>query len=156
MEYKDFYDLAVYGNEAWKGCFTPKEIACNAYDYLSEYEVSMKKGEPTPVIQELISLLKEDSKQTHEVWSWLWSLSEIGANKAKESKWSDIHIDFFDDIKQAYAVDAWEANMDEGTVIAYVHLDSKEVEYIDPDAKVDPYSQKMIKEFLENGYNLTE
>ena len=44
MEYSDFYDIAEYGNENWKGCFTLKEIACNAYDYKAEYDYSIKQG----------------------------------------------------------------------------------------------------------------
>lgn len=27
MTYEDFYDIAEYGNENWKGSYTPKEIA---------------------------------------------------------------------------------------------------------------------------------
>ena len=42
MEYSDFYDIAEYGNENWKGCFTLKKIDCNAYDYKAEYDYSIK------------------------------------------------------------------------------------------------------------------
>lgn len=38
--YEFFYDLAVYANENWKGNFTPKEIACNAYTYLCDCQAS--------------------------------------------------------------------------------------------------------------------
>ena len=26
LEYGDFYDIAAYGNENWKGSYTPKEV----------------------------------------------------------------------------------------------------------------------------------
>ena len=37
MEYTDFYDIAEYANENWKGNFTPKEIACYTYDYYADF-----------------------------------------------------------------------------------------------------------------------
>ena len=60
MEYSDFYDIAEYGNENWKGCFTLKEIACNAYDYKAEYDYSIKQGKPTHTMIELCKLICED------------------------------------------------------------------------------------------------
>lgn len=63
MEYGNFYDIAEYGNANWKGNFTPKEIACNAYDYLVEFEESKARETVTPVIQELCKLLAEDVEE---------------------------------------------------------------------------------------------
>lgn len=63
MTYSDFYDIAEYGNENWKGNFTPKEIAENAYDYLCEFQESMESIRVTPVIQELLRLLDEDRSE---------------------------------------------------------------------------------------------
>ena len=60
MEYSDFYDIAEYGSENWKGSFTPREIACNAYDYLCEYRYSVAKGKPTNTMIELCKLICED------------------------------------------------------------------------------------------------
>ena len=40
MTYDNFYTIAEYGNENWKGSFTPREVANNAYDYLCEYQAS--------------------------------------------------------------------------------------------------------------------
>ena len=40
MEFADFYDIAEYGNSAWKGNFSEKEVACNAYDYKVEFDTS--------------------------------------------------------------------------------------------------------------------
>ncbi len=74
MEYQNFYDIAAYGSENWKGNFTPKEIACYAYDYQVEYDYSMYKGKPTRTMIELCKLccedmdlqIKEDSEFTVE------------------------------------------------------------------------------------------
>ena len=60
MEFNDFYTIAEYGNENWKGSFTSREIACNAYDYLCEYRYSVAKGKPTRTMIELCKLICED------------------------------------------------------------------------------------------------
>ena len=60
MEYADFYDIAKYGNENWKGSFTPREIACNAYDYKAEYDYSIKQDKLTHTMIELCKLICED------------------------------------------------------------------------------------------------
>ena len=60
LEYIDFYTIAEYGNENWKGSFTPREIACNAYDYKAEYDYSIKQGKPTHTMVELCKLICED------------------------------------------------------------------------------------------------
>ena len=60
LEYTDFYDIAEYGNENWKGSFTTREVACNAYDYLCEYRYSVAKGKPTRTMVELCKLICED------------------------------------------------------------------------------------------------
>ena len=60
LEYADFYDIAEYGNENWKGSFTPKEIANNAYEYKAEYDYSINQGKPTHTMIELCKLICED------------------------------------------------------------------------------------------------
>ena len=60
MIYDDFYAIAEYGNENWKGNFSPREIANNAYDYLCEYQASKIKGKPTRTMIELCKLICED------------------------------------------------------------------------------------------------
>ena len=60
ISYDDFYTIAEYGNENWKGYFTPREIANNAYDYLCEYQASKIKGKPTRTMIELCKLICED------------------------------------------------------------------------------------------------
>ena len=69
MNYADFYDIAVYGNEAWKGSFTQKEIACNAYDYVCDFEVSKANKKLNHTIAELINLLKEDDSEKCLEWA---------------------------------------------------------------------------------------
>lgn len=60
MTYGDFYDIAEYGNKNWKGDFSPKEIACNAYDYFSEYIISKVNDKLTSAIISLLENLDED------------------------------------------------------------------------------------------------
>lgn len=60
MSFEDFYKLAEYGNENWKGNFTPLEIASNAYDYKIEYDYSIEHNKPTYTMIELCKLLIED------------------------------------------------------------------------------------------------
>ena len=64
LEYVDFYDISEYGNENWKGSFTPREIANNAYDYKAEYDYSIKQGKPTRTMTELCKLICEDINYT--------------------------------------------------------------------------------------------
>lgn len=62
LDYSFFYDLSSYLNEHWNGSFTEKEVAQNAYDYLSDYEISKKENRITENLQILINGLKEDVK----------------------------------------------------------------------------------------------
>lgn len=83
IDYSFFYDIAEYSNINWKGNFSPKEIACYAYDYLLEFEYSMINNEHyiTSTIQELLSLLDEDHSE--ECVQWASEIrSELGLNKA--------------------------------------------------------------------------
>ena len=68
MGYDDFYLIAEYGSENWKGSFTPREIANNAYDYLCEFQASNANNEPTEIINTLCSLLAEDGSDDCKVW----------------------------------------------------------------------------------------
>ncbi len=69
IRFSDFYDIAVYGNATWKGSFTQKEIACNAYDYACEFRYSRRDGKPTRTIIELLKLLKEDGSEECSEWA---------------------------------------------------------------------------------------
>ena len=60
LEYSDFYNIASYGNKNWKGSFTPKEIACYAYDYYEDYKQSGIRGKLVGSMPDLLELLKQD------------------------------------------------------------------------------------------------
>lgn len=68
LDYSFFYDIANYGNENWKGSYTPKEVAYNAYDYLCAFEESKESKEPTHTIKELCKLLAEDGSGKAKDW----------------------------------------------------------------------------------------
>lgn len=74
LDYEFFYNIATYGNANWKGSYTPKEIACNAYDYLVEFEASKARETITSVIQELCKLLAEDGSE--ECKEWLYRMAD--------------------------------------------------------------------------------
>ena len=77
MDFERFYELAIYGNKAWKGSFTSMEIAQNAYDYLCEFNTSVENGEPTEIIKELYKLLIQDGSE--ECLDWAYTIAtEIG------------------------------------------------------------------------------
>lgn len=63
MTFGDFYDIAEFGNANWKGNFSPKEIAENAYEYFGEFLMSKCSGETTTVIVSLLGLLDEDRSE---------------------------------------------------------------------------------------------
>ncbi|MFR3158457.1 MAG: hypothetical protein ACLTOK_09285 [Anaerobutyricum soehngenii] len=66
LEYVDFYDIAAYGNENWKGSYTPKEVAENAYDYYSDFQSAKRKGcltKDNTIFQMLIRLVEDGSEE---------------------------------------------------------------------------------------------
>ena len=68
------------------------------------------------------------------------------------SKWAEIRNDYYDDTEHKVCIDAWETEYDdkeEGTVIAKVNYKTKEVEYLDNDARTDAYAQEIINETLK-------
>lgn len=74
------------------------------------------------------------------------------------SKYAEVRSNYYDDIEEVQTVDAWFTDDDneEGVVIAKIHIDTKEVEYLDTDAAYDEYAQEVINDILTNGYELTE
>lgn len=68
------------------------------------------------------------------------------------SKWAEIRNNFYDDEEQKIYIDAWftDDNNEEGVVIAKVNYKTKEVEYLDDDARTDSYAQEIINETLES------
>lgn len=82
MEYEDFYDIAVYANEAWKGSFTPKEVACNAYNYYADFIWSKENETISETIKSLAKNLAEDLQNMNksdadyeEVKHWLYQIA---------------------------------------------------------------------------------
>lgn len=66
MDFGFWYDVAEYANENWKGKFTPREIAENAYEYLCEWEATVSEGEIVWNINELLHLLDEDYRNGND------------------------------------------------------------------------------------------
>ena len=66
------------------------------------------------------------------------------------SKYGEIRNDFYDDEEHKVYIDAWftEDDNEEGVVIAKVNYKTKEIEYLDDDARTDSYAQEKINETL--------
>lgn len=77
IDFEFFYNIAEYGSENWKGSFSPKEIACNAYCYLCDFESSKETETPTVIIQNLYELLVEDGSEQCLDWAYTIA-SELG------------------------------------------------------------------------------
>lgn len=75
LEYSDFYDIASFLNEKAKRPYNEKEIACNAYDYLMDYEFSKDAPTVESSIQEITDLLLD----------YWWTEIEISSCKDKET-----------------------------------------------------------------------
>lgn len=60
MTYRDFYKISHYLNECNNNIFSNEDVACNAYDYLFEYEQSMVQETPTYNMIVLCTELVED------------------------------------------------------------------------------------------------
>ena len=74
MGYEDFYDIADYGNVNWKGSFSPKEVATNAYLYFADYCYSKENDTIAETIKNLAKLLAEDG--TVECKEWLYQIAD--------------------------------------------------------------------------------
>lgn len=68
------------------------------------------------------------------------------------SKYTEVRNDYYDDIEKKVDIDAWFTDDDneEGVVIARVNYKTKEIEYLDDDAKIDEYAQEVINDTLKN------
>lgn len=76
MDYEDFYDLAEYCNENWRGGFSHRETAINAYVYKTEYDT---KGAESEVIKSLLEQLHDDAYEHGngcEADEWIRRLTE--------------------------------------------------------------------------------
>lgn len=86
LEYEDFYDLAVYTNEIYKGCYTPKEIACNAYNYYSDFQAAKREGlSKSLCIYDLLMRLLEDN-ESDGVVEWAYRIANEIANAREKVK----------------------------------------------------------------------
>ena len=70
LSYEFFYNISEYGNENWKGSFTPKEVAENAHNYWCEFNYSTENEVVTETIAELYSLLIEDGSEECLEWAY--------------------------------------------------------------------------------------
>ena len=70
------------------------------------------------------------------------------------SKWAEIRSDYVDEENMIQYVDAWLTldGDEEGKVIAKINLITKEVEYLDSDARYDEYAQEAISTVFEDGW----
>lgn len=66
LEFKDFYLISEYASNNWRGFFSPIEIAIGAYEYFTEYQMSVVAKEPTWNIQALLDQLDEDGRNGSE------------------------------------------------------------------------------------------
>jgi hypothetical protein len=66
------------------------------------------------------------------------------------SKWAEIRNDFVCEDSHKIYIDAWLTDDDneEGTVIARIDMDTKNIEYFDNDARTDSYAQEIIRETI--------
>lgn len=66
------------------------------------------------------------------------------------SKWAEIRNDFVCEDSRKIYIDAWftEDDNEEGTIIARIDMDTKNIEYFDDDARTDGYAQEVIKETM--------
>ena len=86
LEYSDFYDIAEYGNEAWNGCFSAREVANNAYVYYADFKWSKENDYKQSSIKTLIDNLcedirnlNEDEEDYHSISFWLYEMAkELG------------------------------------------------------------------------------
>ena len=60
MTYIDFYNIAEYCSKNWKGNFSPREIAYNAYSYKTDYDYAIAEEKPNATMIALCKLICED------------------------------------------------------------------------------------------------
>ena len=70
MKYADFYNIATYGNVAWKGSYSQSEVANNAANYYDDFKWSKANRKLSFIIRELLQLLEEDGTERCLKWAW--------------------------------------------------------------------------------------
>ena len=73
MKYQDFFEIARYGNENWKGYYTEEEVIQNAKNYQENYDWSKANGQVDDyTTMFLLNNLAEDwANGNYEVEKWL-------------------------------------------------------------------------------------
>lgn len=73
MKYQDFFEIARYGNENWKGYYTEEEVIQNAKNYQENYDWSKANGQVDDyTTMFLLNNLAEDwANGNYEVTKWL-------------------------------------------------------------------------------------
>jgi hypothetical protein len=68
------------------------------------------------------------------------------------SKYGEVRNDYYDEEESKVYIDAWFTYDDneEGVVVAKVNYKTREVEYLDEDARTDEYVQEVINETLDD------
>lgn len=68
------------------------------------------------------------------------------------SKYGEVRNDYYDEEESKVYIDAWFTYDDNevGIVVAKVNYKTREVEYLDEDARADEYVQEVIDETLKN------
>lgn len=68
------------------------------------------------------------------------------------SNWMEIRNNFCNEDEEKVYIDAWKTcdDNEEGEVIAKVDYKTKEVEYLNDEARTDKYAQEIIKEILDD------
>lgn len=81
MKYQDFFEIARYGNENWKGYYTEEEVTRNAKNYQENYDWSKTNGQVDDyTTMFLLNNLAEDwANGMDEVTKWLKEMiTELG------------------------------------------------------------------------------
>ena len=69
LDYGFFYDVARFLNEHCKGNYTEKEVACNAYEYMKNYEAFVysegKYGSEIKIIMKMLKKMNTDDANSY-------------------------------------------------------------------------------------------
>lgn len=81
MTIKDFYDIAEYANNNWRGSFAPRDLCEFAYEYYTEYKTRMvERGSPldkllTQLVADYNAADGENITDVVDLGSWLEAIS---------------------------------------------------------------------------------
>ena len=70
LNYEFFYNIALHANANWKGGFSAREVAINAYNYLCDFQTSRETGTVTDSIKCLYENLVEDNVDYTLDWAY--------------------------------------------------------------------------------------